>query len=215
MSLVSVSIVNVALPSIEHSLHASHSDLQWVLSGYALTFGVVLVAAGARAIFLAVVDFYRRRAGVYQLVGGGGLSAIAKLVKWCALYAEGIGSGLINPQGLGMIQHSIFAAQSVAALLVLAAWWACRWPLAPVVGGVLIELGGADLGWRLAFLVNVPVAAVIIFLAWRWFPRPLIGFHYDGQGAAKWLKALALDPIGSLLLGLAVLCGLLPLWKLM
>src|SRR5690554_7967886 len=46
MSLVSVSIVNVALPTIQHSLNASSSDLQWVLSGYALTFGVVLVAAG-------------------------------------------------------------------------------------------------------------------------------------------------------------------------
>lgn len=46
MSLIGVSIVNVALPSIQHGLGASQSDLQWVLSGYALTFGIVLVTAG-------------------------------------------------------------------------------------------------------------------------------------------------------------------------
>src|SRR5690625_7223790 len=50
MSLIAVSIVNVALPSIQDGLGASESDLQWVLSGYALTFGVVLVAAGRAEI---------------------------------------------------------------------------------------------------------------------------------------------------------------------
>ena len=65
MSLLSVSIVNVALPSIQSGLGASESDVQWVLSGYALTFGVILVAAG--------------RAG--DLVGRGGifLTGIAKI----------------------------------------------------------------------------------------------------------------------------------------
>lgn len=211
MSLVSVSIVNVALPSIEHSLHASHSDLQWVLSGYALTFGVVLVAAGRAG------DIFGRGgifiAGVLVFISSSVVAGLAPSPNWLngARFMQGIGSGLINPQGLGMIQQYFRGAERGRAFGFFGSMVGLSVAFGPVVGGVLIELGGADLGWRLAFLVNVPVAAVIIFLAWRWFPRPLIGFHYDGQGAAKWLKALAaLDPIGSLLLGLAVLCGLLP-----
>src|SRR5690625_2807020 len=99
MSLIAVSIVNVALPSIQSGLGASESDLQWVLSGYALTFGVVLVAAG--------------RAG--DIVGRGGIFVIGVVVFTAASVAssiapnpemlnaarfvQGVGSGLLNPQG--------------------------------------------------------------------------------------------------------------------
>ena len=71
MSLLSVSIVNVALPSIQSGLGASESDVQWVLSGYALTFGVILVAAGRAGdlvgrggIFLAGIAIYSLSAAV-------------------------------------------------------------------------------------------------------------------------------------------------------
>lgn len=211
MSLVSVSIVNVALPSIEHSLHASRSDLQWVLSGYALTFGVVLVAAGRAG------DIFGRGGifivGVLVFISSSVVAGLAPSPTWLngARLMQGIGSGLINPQGLGMIQQYFRGAERGRAFGFFGSMVGLSVAFGPVVGGVLIELGGVDLGWRLAFLVNVPVAAVIIFLAWRWFPRPLMSFQINDQGTVKWLKALAaLDPIGSLLLGLAVLCGLLP-----
>src|SRR5699024_1670034 len=99
MSLIAVSIVNVALPSIQHGLGASESDLQWVLSGYALTFGVVLVAAG--------------RTG--DIVGRGGIFIIGVVIFTAssiacsvapnpemlnaARFVQGVGSGLLNPQG--------------------------------------------------------------------------------------------------------------------
>ncbi len=74
MSLIGVSIVNVALPSIHTALDATQSDMQWVLSGYALTFGVVLVAAG--------------RAG--DLMGRGGLFLIGVALFTLASVAAGL-----------------------------------------------------------------------------------------------------------------------------
>ena len=74
MSLIGVSIVNVALPSIQQGLGATQSDLQWVLSGYALTFGVVLVAAG--------------RAG--DIMGRGGIFIIGVAVFTVSSIASGL-----------------------------------------------------------------------------------------------------------------------------
>lgn len=212
MSLVGVSIVNVALPSIQHGLHASQSDIQWVLSGYALTFGVVLVSSG--------------RAG--DIMGRGGLFLIGTLIftlssvaaglasdaTWlnAARFVQGLGSGLLSPQGLGMIQQYFRGAERGRAFGYLGTVVGFSVAVGPVFGGLLIELGGLELGWRLTFLVNVPVGLVTIILGLLWFPRPL--FFYggnDGQATKPDISLLRqLDPLGAALLGLAVLAVLFP-----
>lgn len=213
MSLVSVSIVNVALPTIQHSLNATSSDLQWVLSGYALTFGVILVAAG--------------RAG--DIMGRGGLFIFGVLIftlssivagfapnaNWLngARFVQGLGSGLISPQGIGMIQHYFRGAERGRAFGYFGSMVGVSVAIGPVLGGLLIELGGPDLGWRLTFLVNVPFATLIIILSLMWFPRPLIslGPKTGEHNLRRLLRNLNdLDPIGSVLLGLAVLVILFP-----
>ena len=212
MSLVGVSIVNVALPSIQHGLHASQSDIQWVLSGYALTFGVVLVSSG--------------RAG--DIMGRGGLFLIGTLVftlssvaaglasdaTWlnAARFVQGLGSGLLSPQGIGMIQQYFRGAERGRAFGYLGTVVGFSVAVGPVFGGLLIQLGGADLGWRLTFLINVPVGLVTIVLGLLWFPRPFF-FQGDGEGqAARPGGSLlrSLDPVGATLLGLAVLAVLFP-----
>lgn len=211
MSLVSVSIVNVALPSIQHSLHADTSDLQWVLSGYALTFGVMLVAAGRAG------DIFGRGGifilGVLVFISSSVVAGLAPTPAWLngARFMQGVGSGLLSPQGLGMIQQYFRGPERGRAFGYFGSMVGISVGIGPVIGGILIELGGPDLGWRLAFLVNVPVAALIIFLALRWFPRPLIQFPSGGSLFERISRTLAaLDPIGALLLGAAVLCSLLP-----
>src|SRR6185312_7574536 len=105
MSLVGVSIVNVVRPAIQASLGASQSDIQWVLAGYALTFGVVLVAAGRAG------DVYGRGALFIAGVAIFTLSSVAAglapdpLSLNIARFIQGVGSGLVNPQVLGMIQQ--------------------------------------------------------------------------------------------------------------
>lgn len=83
-----------------------------------------------------------------------------------------------------------------------------------MLGGFLIEAGGPDLGWRLTFLVNVPIGITAIILGMRWFPKPLFRRPPQQRSpngtvrAAGWLGSL--DPIGSVLLGLAILAILYP-----
>ncbi len=208
MSLIAVSIVNVALPSIQSGLGASESDLQWVLSGYALTFGVVLVAAG--------------RAG--DIVGRGGIFVIGVVVFTAASVAssiapnpemlnaarfvQGVGSGLLNPQGVGMIQQYFRGAERGRAFGYFGSVVGVAVGIGPVLGGLLIRLGGPDFGWRLTFLVNVPVGIVTIILAFLWFPKPL--FRRRPAGEVSSAGRTSIDPVGSLLLGLAVLAMLFP-----
>lgn len=213
MSLISVSIVNVALPSIQAGLDASNSSVQWVLSGYALTFGVVLVAAG--------------RAG--DLVGRGGMFILGVIVYTSASFLagfaptaealniarfiQGIGAGLLNPQSVGMIQQYFYGPERGRAFGYFGATVGIAVAIGPVIGGLLIQLGGADLGWRLTMLVNVPFGLIAIILALMWFPRPLLSRVRDPRTGTKvgtWNALKSLDPIGALLLGAAVLMVLFP-----
>src|SRR5699024_2828181 len=82
--------------------------------------------------------------------------------------------------------------------------------IGPVLGGLLIELGGPQLGWRLTFLVNVPVGLLCLALALRWFPRPLLQRAPTGPVSGAPRASRSLDPVGSLLLGLAVLAVMFP-----
>ncbi|MFY9178829.1 MAG: MFS transporter [Venatoribacter sp.] len=211
MSLISVSIVNVALPSIQESLHSSQSDLQWVLSGYALTFGVTLVAAGRAG------DIFGRGGlfifGVFLFAVSSVVAGFAPSANWLngARFVQGIGSGILSPQGLGMIQQYFRGAERGRAFGYFGSMVGVSVAIGPVLGGVLIQLGGMEMGWRYAFLINVPMSVLIMLLAYRWFPRPLVCFNVVGHGMSKWIRAItSLDPVGSILLGLAVLLGLLP-----
>ncbi|MGC5629769.1 MFS transporter [Georgenia sp. Z1344] len=208
MALISVSIVNVALPSMQEGLGASQSDLQWVLSGYALTFGVVLVAAGRAGdvmgrggIFLVGMAIFT----VFSIT-----SSLAPNAEWLNVsrFAQGVGSGLVNPQGVGMIQQYFRGAERARAFGYFGAAVGVSVAIGPVLGGVLISAGGTDLGWRLTFLVNVPVGLVTIALGLRWFPRPLIRSLRRADPATRAERSL--DPVGALLLGAAVLAILFP-----
>lgn len=205
MTLIGVSIVNVALPSIQHGLDASQSDLQWVLSGYALTFGVVLVAAGRAGDIMGRGGLFLIGVAIFTLASvAAGLAPSAEWLN-AARFVQGVGSGLLNPQGLGMIQHYFRGDARGRAFGYFGTAVGFSVAIGPVLGGLLIELGGPELGWRLTFLVNVPIGALAIILGLLWFPRPLIvRLPRKGSGLRS------LDPVGVALLGLAVLAILFP-----
>lgn len=223
MSLMGVSIVNVALPSIHIALDATQSDIQWVLSGYALTFGVVLVAAGRAGDLMGRSGLFLIGVTLFTLASiAAGLAPDATWLNG-ARFVQGVGSGLLNPQSLGMIQHYFRGPERGRAFGYFGTVVGFSVAIGPVLGGLLIELGGLQIGWRLTFLVNVPIGIAVIILSLRWFPRPLIrwpgipGQNVDDdtreQAAAQAARRLgwrSLDPLGSLLLGLAVLSFLYP-----
>lgn len=205
MSLIGVSIVNVALPSIREGLDASQSDLQWILSGYALTFGVILVAAGRAGDIMGRGGLFLIGVGIFTVASvAAGLAPDANWLN-AARFVQGIGSGLLNPQGIGMIQQYFRGDARGRAFGYFGTAVGFSVAIGPVLGGFLIQLGGPELGWRLTFLVNVPIGVITIVLGLMWFPRPLIErLPRTGSGLRS------LDPVGALLLGLAVLAILFP-----
>lgn len=217
MSLISVSIVNVALPSIQHGLDATQSDLQWVLSGYALTFGVILVAAGRAGDIMGRGGIFIIGVAVFTLASiASGLAQDPTSLN-VARFTQGIGSGLLSPQGVGMIQQYFRGAERGKAFGYFGSAVGVSVGIGPVLGGLLIELGGPDIGWRLTFLVNVPIGVLTIVMAYMWFPRPLFT-RTSLPSTPKSHRAMrkiqhtlrSLDPIGSLLLGMAVFSVLFP-----
>lgn len=209
MSLMSVSIVNVALASIQQGLNASQASIQWVLSGYALTFGLVLVSAGRAGDLMGRGGFFLVGVLIFTLASiGAGLAADTFWLNF-SRFVQGIGSGLLNPQGMGMIQQYFQGAARGKAFGYFGASVGVSVALGPILGGFLIEAGGPELGWRLTFLINLPLGILTLVLGYLWLPKPLI--HKPKVKGTKQQTSLAsLDPVGALLLGLAVLAVLLP-----
>ena len=196
MTLLDVSVTNVALPSISRATGASPSQLQWVVSGYTLAFGLVPVLAGRLG------DDHGRRL-MFQ-VGVGSFAATSMLaglaptaeVLIAARVLQGLAGGLINPQVSGLVQQMFGHDERGRAFGVLGTTVGVGTALGPLVGGALIALGGPHLGWRLVFFVNIPVGIVVFMLARRFVPTaPTHSRH-------------RLDVGGAALLGGATFCVL-------
>jgi EmrB/QacA subfamily drug resistance transporter len=206
MTLLDVSIVNVALPSIRDGLQASPGQLQWVLAGYSLAFGLVLVPAGRvgdargrRAAFLASL-------GLFVLTSTA--AGLAQSAWWLvgARLAQGVAAGMLNPQTSGVIQDLFRGAERGRAFGAMGATIGLSTAVGPLAGGLILALDGSDDGWRWVFLVNVPVGVAAMALAWRLLP---VDRHRTSPGWQR--RRESLDPVGAVLLGVALLLVLLPL----
>ena len=206
MSLVGVSIVNVALPSIGTGLQATESQLQWVLSGYALTFGIVLVTAGRAGDLFGRGPLFIAGVAVFTLASVAAGFAPDALSLNIARALQGVGSGMLNPQAVGMIQQYFRGAERARAFGIFGSAVGVSVAIGPLLGGLLIQAFGVEHGWRATFFVNVPVGIATIVLAAIWIPKPL----FIARGARSAGKRPDLDPVGSLLLGATVLLVLLP-----
>lgn len=213
MSLISVSIINVALPSIQRGLGADETDMQWVLSGYALTFGVVLVAAGRAGDLLGRGGMFLLGIVIYTASSVvAGVAPNAEMLN-TARFIQGVGAGFLNPQGVGMIQQYFRGTERGRAFGFFGSTVGVAVAIGPVLGGLLIKLGGPELGWRLTFLVNLPFGILAIVLGLLWFPRPLLArirSEETGRPIGALKTVASLDPFGALLLGLAVLAVMIP-----
>ena len=171
ITMLDVSIVNVALPSIEHGLHAGAGQLQLIVAGYTLALGLALVPAGRlgdargrRALFVVGLVAF----GVTSL--GAGLAqsdtqlAVARL-------AQGAAAGMLQPQVVGTIQQMFGGLERGRAFGSFGATIGVATAVGPLLGGLIIQIAGTEHGWRWVFFVNVPVIAAVLPLAVRWLPR--------------------------------------------
>ncbi|AYN42641.1 DHA2 family efflux MFS transporter permease subunit [Streptomyces dangxiongensis] len=201
ISLLDTSIVNVALPSMEHGLGASQAAQSWVVSGYALTFGLALVPAGRLG------DMHgRRRAFLFGLALFTVASAACGLApgpSWLVLFRliQGTAAGMVAPQTSGLIQQMFQGAERAKAFGLLGSVIGVSTAVGPLAGGLLIDAVGTDDGWRWVFFVNLPIGAAAFVAGLRLLPR----------FAAPAGKREEFDPFGVLLLGAGVLALMLPL----
>ena len=201
MALLDVSIVNVAIPSMREGLHTSTGTIQWVVSGYALAFGLTLVAGGRlgdaygrRRLMLVGLALFIASSAAVGLAPNAGLVVLARL-------AQGASAGLLTPQNSGLIQQLFRGRERARAFGVFGLTVSVSSAIGPVLGGLIIALAGEDDGWRWLFLVNVPIGLAAMVAVLALVPR---------RGPSSEPTDNRIDVPGALLLGATVLCLLYP-----
>ncbi|MGW4466074.1 MFS transporter [Micromonospora sp. NPDC004704] len=160
-------VVNVALPHLGRSLDAGVSGLQWTVDGYLLTLAAFVLLGGALG------DRYGRRRifllGVVCFTAASVLSGIAQNIEWliAARFLQGAGGALLTPGSLALIQASFHPDDRGKAIGAWSGFSGVSTAVGPLLGGWLIDA----LSWRWIFLINVPLAVVVVFAALRWAPE--------------------------------------------
>lgn len=183
MQLLDTTITMVGMPSIQGSLHTSYGEVQLVVAGYMLAFACVLVVGGRLGDALG-----RKRMFLLGMLGFTAASAVCgaapdAVTLICARVVQGMCSGLMFPQVLGIIQVAFTGAARTKAIGLYGATIGLATILGPVTGGALIEANIAGVGWRSIFYVNVPIGLVALALGLAAIPESKAASRVDLAGA--------------------------------
>jgi len=202
LTFIDTTVVNVALPALQADLHATITDLQWVIEAYALFLGSLILVGGSmgdqfgrRRIFLAGVLLFT----VASIACGLATSTRALIV---ARAVQGAGAAFLVPGSLAIISATFDDAERGRAIGTWSGFSAITSAIGPVVGGWLIE----HVSWRAIFFVNVPLAIIVIALSLRCMSESrdeTRGSQVDWTGAA-----LAVLGLGGIVFGLLEWSGL-------
>lgn len=170
MQLVDVSIVNVAVKSIQVDIGASFANIQLILAGYQLAFAITLITAsrlgdlfGRRKVFMLGMAGFVLASAACGAAPNAGVLVIGRVV-------QGLMSGLMFAQVLAVIQVTFEPKERGKAFGVFGATIGMATILGPLLGGVLIAWNPAGLDWRTIFYVNVPIGAVALVVAFFRLP---------------------------------------------
>jgi EmrB/QacA subfamily drug resistance transporter len=160
MLLLDITVVNVALPDIQRSLHSSFSDLQWVVDAYSLTLAAFLLTSGSLADLLG-----RRRIFAIGLIVFSGASAACglsttPLMLNLARAVQGTGGAMMFATSLALIAAAFRGRDRGTAFGVFGAVTGAAVAVGPVLGGVITS----TIGWQWIFFVNVPIGLVAVFV---------------------------------------------------
>jgi len=180
-----VTIVNVALPAIQHDLKASLSGLQWIMDAYTLVVASLLMLSGSLS------DRYGRRRvfqiGLSLFMAGSLLCSLAHSIQELIAYRamQGLGASMLNPVALSIVANVFTDAKDRAkAVGIWGAVGGLSFALGPLLGGALTQA----IGWRSIFWINIPFGIAAIVLAAAFVPE------------SKAEHARAFDPVGQLLI---------------
>ncbi len=165
LDLVDVTIVNVAIPTIQRDLGASYEAIQWVLAGYTLAFALGLITGGRlgdiygrKRVFLVGVAGFTLGSALCGLAPSPGMLVASRVL-------QGAMAAVMIPQVLSIIQASFPPGERGAAFGAYGAVAGLASAGGPLIGGVLIQGDLLGLGWRPIFLVNVPVGLLALIAA--------------------------------------------------
>ena len=160
MLLLDITVVNVALPDIQRSLHSSFSDLQWVVNAYALTLAAFLLTSGA------VADLIGRKrvfiAGLFVFTISStvcGLSTTPLMLN-LARAVQGTGGAMMFSTALALIAEAFHGRERGTAFGVFGAVTGAAVAVGPVLGGIITS----GIGWKWIFFVNIPIGVVAVFI---------------------------------------------------
>jgi EmrB/QacA subfamily drug resistance transporter len=179
-----VTIVNVALPAIHNSLHASVSGLQWTIDAYTLTIASLLMLAGSTADRIGRRKVFQIGLVLFSL--GSLLCALAPTLGLlvAARVLQAVGGSMLNPVAMSIIRNVFDDPRERAqAIGVWGAMVGLSMALGPILGGLLVD----SVGWRWVFLVNVPVGLLAIVLTAAFVPE------------SRAPRPRRLDPVGQVL----------------
>ena len=190
MAFLDATAVSVALPAIGRELDSSLSGLQWTVNGYTLTLAALILLGGSlgdrygrRRVFVIGVVWFALASVVCGIAQDPGQLVAARAL-------QGVGGALLTPGSLALIQASFRPEDRARAIGLWSAFAGIAGLVGPFLGGFLVDA----VSWRLVFLVNVPLALLIVLVAGRHVPESRAGGH---QGRFDYLGAL----LGALGLG--------------
>jgi len=167
LAFIDGTVVNVALPAIQHALNTTVSGAQWVVESYALLLAALILLGGAAG------DFYGRR-----LVFTIGVFLFAAASAWCGFAADirhliaaralqGVGGAMLVPGSLAIISAAFPAAQRGKAIGTWSGFTGITAAIGPVLGGWLVQ----HFSWRWVFFINLPIAAAVIVISLLFVPE--------------------------------------------
>ena len=191
MDLLDSTIVNVGGPALAEKLHATSTDLQWVIGGYALALGSGLILGGRLGD-----RFGRRNMFLFGLIGFTLASlacALAPTIESLIVlrFVQGFLGAMLLPQGFGLIRDAFPPEEFGKAFAAYGPAFGLGGILGPIIGGFIIQANILELGWRAVFLVNVPIGIVATAISYRFLQKT----------AAD--KSIKIDILGALLVMLS------------
>ena len=203
MALLDTTIVNVALPTIRTSLDASEATLSWIISGYALAFGIALIPAGRLGDRIGHKWVFFTGLALFTLASLACGLAQNDLQLIIARVVQGLAGGMFVPAVTAVIQLLFPPIARGKAFAIMGSVIGVSTALGPIVGGLIIEAFGDENGWRLVFWVNLPIGIVALVAAAFLLPA--------GSERAPGTPSGGIDWVGLLLISTGLVALLVPL----
>ena len=172
MNLIDVTIVNVAIPSMQQNLGANASQIEWVIAAYVLAFALGLLPFGRLGDIVGRTHMFL--IGVTAFSVASAFCGLAPSIEWliAARVLQGLAGAMMTPQVLAIATVTFPPEERGQSFSLFGLSAGLAAVAGPIVGGLLIQANLGGLDWRPIFLVNVPVGILAVVLGWFIIPRP-------------------------------------------